>query len=96
MVVISPYETQELLNEIKTSGKTNLHLYWPRPTQDFRDLDKLNLYTVPSSAKSNLTPLPLRTQALLNFFAGQLYLSSMEECCATSCGYPINQLEWAR
>lgn len=79
VIVISPHEAQVLLPEIQKSSKTTLHVYSPRPSQEFSPLDKLDLYTVPSSPIVPCTPFPLRLRAQLNLFAGQLYLGSMSE-----------------
>jgi hypothetical protein len=77
MMIISPYEAQQLLPDIKKSKTVALHLYTPRPNLNFRSLDGLDLYTVPVQAKSRVLPRHLVVQ--LNLFSGQLYLSSFEE-----------------
>jgi hypothetical protein len=77
MMVISPYEAQELMTEIRQSSAVTLHLYSPRPNLGFRALDRLDLYTVPARP---VTPtLPRRLILQLNLFAGQLYLGSFAE-----------------
>ncbi|KAE9567462.1 hypothetical protein CGMCC3_g16424 [Colletotrichum fructicola] len=89
-VVISPFEAQQPLSEVKRSSFVSLHLYSPRPNMGFRPLDGLDLYTVPHRGVSPKPALSLATQ--LNLFAGQLYLKSMEEYRSTrrflqlSCG----------
>ncbi|KAF6784871.1 hypothetical protein CSOJ01_15693 [Colletotrichum sojae] len=80
-MVISPYEAQKLLPDIKTSDFVSLHLYSPRPNMGFRPLDALDLYTIPHRRVSPTPALPLATQ--LNLFSGQLYLKSLEEYCST-------------
>jgi hypothetical protein len=77
MMVISPYEAQELLPEIKKSKIVALHLYSPRPNLSFRALDDLDLYTIPAQANRRVIPRVL--VVLLNLFAGQLYLGSYKE-----------------
>jgi hypothetical protein len=77
MMVISPYEAQELLPEIKKSKIVALHLYSPRPNLSFRALDDLDLYTTPAQANRRVIPRVL--VVLLNLFAGQLYLGSYKE-----------------
>lgn len=79
VVIISPHEAQELIPQIRTSQNTTLHLYSPRPSQQIKPLDKLDLYTVSASPSEPPTPLPLRLRTILNLFAGQLYLSSLPE-----------------
>ncbi|RMJ25082.1 hypothetical protein PHISP_04065 [Aspergillus sp. HF37] len=77
MVVISPYEANCLLPEIRESSFVTLHLYAPRQNQGCKPLDNLMLYNVPRSINTIETPDSLRIQ--LNLFAGQLYLSSYAE-----------------
>jgi hypothetical protein len=77
MMVISPYEAQGLLSEIRKSNTATLHLYAPRPNLGFRALDGLDLYAVP--ARPGARVLPRRFVVQLNLFAGQLYLSSFME-----------------
>jgi hypothetical protein len=77
MMIISPYEAQELQTDIKKSKRVALHLYSPRPNLGFRALDELDLYTIP--AQENTKIIPRRLVALLNLFAGQLYFSSYKE-----------------
>ncbi|KAI3325697.1 hypothetical protein HD806DRAFT_552951 [Xylariaceae sp. AK1471] len=77
MMIISPYEANELLPEIKVSTFVALHLYAPRPNLGYRSLDKLDLYTVPESLSTREIPRRLITE--LNLFAGQLYLGAFDE-----------------
>lgn len=76
MIIISPYEAQQLLPEIKKSKTATLHLYAPRPNLGFRALDGLDLYAVPARGK---LVLPRHLVVQLNLFAGQLYLRSFQE-----------------
>ncbi|KIW91627.1 uncharacterized protein Z519_07595 [Cladophialophora bantiana CBS 173.52] len=80
MVIISPYEAQELQSTVGQSKNVALHLYAPRPNLGFRALDGLDLFTVPE-ARGRV--LPRRQVLLLNIFAGQLYLSSFKEYVET-------------
>lgn len=79
VVVISPHEAQVLLPELQKSRMTTLHVYSARPSQEFKPLDNLDLYSVPSSPTEPHIPLPLHLRAQMNLFGGQLYLSSMDE-----------------
>lgn len=79
LVIISPYEAQELLPQIRVSKHVTLHTYAPRPNQEFAPIDGLDLYTVPSSSSPlswdrQRFPLPVHLKLQLNLFAGQLYL----------------------
>lgn len=91
VVVISPYEAQELLPVISKGSATTLHVYSPRPNQEIRPLDTLDLYTVPSSRVEQVSSVPLLYRVQLNLFAGQLYFKSFEEyaelcrICRLSC-----------
>ena len=77
IVIISPYEAQELMPNIKQSAAVFLHLYAPQPNLAFPTLDELKLYTVPPLGADWQLPRHLRLQ--LNLFAGQLYFSSFQD-----------------
>ncbi|KAE8167729.1 hypothetical protein BDV40DRAFT_295354 [Aspergillus tamarii] len=70
MVVISPYEAQELYPSIKESKHVTSHLYAPR--------SNLDLYNV-SGESTNALCIPWGFIIELNLFAEQFYLSSYEE-----------------
>ncbi|RMD42864.1 hypothetical protein DV735_g2274, partial [Chaetothyriales sp. CBS 134920] len=77
MLIISPYEAENLLPEIRRSNRVTLHLYAPRPNLGIRPIDDLDLYTV--SGMSTLPTLPSHFIRQLNLFAGQLYFDSFKE-----------------
>lgn len=77
MMIISSFEAQELLPQIKQSQMVTLHLYAPRLNRGFPSLDGLNLYSVP--ARPIVATLPRNLIVQLNLFAGQLYLNSFKE-----------------
>ncbi|KAJ8121689.1 hypothetical protein ONZ43_g1923 [Nemania bipapillata] len=77
MMILSPYEANELLPEIQNSKCVALHLYAPRPNLGYPSLDKLDLYTVPEALKDR--EIPRRFITALNLFSGQLYISSFED-----------------
>ncbi|GAP85058.2 hypothetical protein SAMD00023353_3901070 [Rosellinia necatrix] len=77
MMVISPYEANELLPHVQESNHVALHLYAPRPNLGYRSLDKLDLYTIPLALKDRKIPHKFITE--LNLFAGQLYVGSFGE-----------------
>ncbi|KAI1100553.1 hypothetical protein F4804DRAFT_348467 [Jackrogersella minutella] len=77
MMVISPYEAQELMPKILKSKVVALHLYAPRSSLGYRPLDMLDLHTVPEPLKTRWIPKRLVTE--LNLFAGQLYFDSFEQ-----------------
>lgn len=77
VVVISPYEANELLASIQESRSVMLHLYAPRQNQGFASLDHLQLFTVP--AKESKRMIESRFIIELNIFAGQLYFTNFQE-----------------
>ncbi|KAF7548332.1 hypothetical protein G7Z17_g7109 [Cylindrodendrum hubeiense] len=80
LLVLSPYEVNELLPEIEASRYVTLHIYSPRINLRSQPLDRLDLYTVPQRTTSPI--ISLEHLIHLNFFAGQLYLSSFQEYIA--------------
>ena len=77
MVIISPFEADNLLPDIERYKKVTIHPYAPRPDMSFQPLDRLDLITLGKKFKSSLTPRNLILQ--LNLFAGQLCLHSFGE-----------------
>lgn len=80
VVIISPFEAQELLPDIKRGRKTTLHVYSARPSLEIKPLDDLTLYSIPSKLPNQAREtLPLRLAVQLNLFAGQLFFKSFED-----------------
>lgn len=77
IMIISPYEAEGLLSEIKKSKTVTLHLYAPRLNPAFRAMDGLDLYTVPELPET--WNLPRRLALQLGLFSGQLFLGSFSE-----------------
>ncbi len=78
VIVISPYEANELLPVIRKSEKVRLHVYAARVTVSMRSFSDLAFYTIPKSPTREWTaPGYLRTE--LDLFSGQLYFDSKEE-----------------
>lgn len=77
MIIISPFEANILMSEIRESKFVSLHLYAPRQSRGFASLDRLALYTVPQHVDRGAIPDIFRLQ--LNLFSGQLYLESYSE-----------------
>lgn len=80
MIVISPFEAQKLLPDVRKYKKVTLHNYLPRPSLQFRPLDSLDLFTEGCAFDSSTITPQLRIQ--LNLFSGQLYLTTFEEYTA--------------
>ncbi|KAI6125916.1 hypothetical protein EDD16DRAFT_1757564 [Pisolithus croceorrhizus] len=72
LVILSPFEVNELLPEIRSSRFVCLHIYTPRTQARMRPCDDLRLYTIPSAPFCPISPASLVDQ--INLFAGQLYL----------------------
>lgn len=95
MVIISPYEGQELYPSIKDSKHVTLHLYVPRSKLGLKPLDKLDLYNVSGEVTSALR-IPRSFIIELNLFAGKLYLSSYEEYVEVCDFLAWYGSQWAR
>ncbi|RSL88379.1 hypothetical protein CEP51_001714 [Fusarium floridanum] len=77
LVIVSPYEVQQLLPAIEQSKHVALHLYSPRINVGYKSLDNLDLYIV--SGIRLLRQVSRHVIGLLCQFSGQLYLSSFED-----------------
>ena len=77
MVLISPYEANLLIPEIKMSKFVTLHLFSPRKNSLYQPLDGLRLYPFPSNTPASIIPRRLTIE--LNIFSGQLYFKSYGE-----------------
>ncbi|KAJ7035584.1 hypothetical protein C8F04DRAFT_1000632 [Mycena alexandri] len=82
LILVSPFEANQCLPEIRRSKITYLHLYAPRVSRNAsRPMDMLDSFTVPQERR-----VPISRQLIqeLNLFAGQLFCAnkpSMEEVC---------------
>ena len=75
VIVISPYEANELLPIIRKSSKVQLHIYAPRITFSMRSFSDLTFHSVPTSlAEPWSAPAHVKTE--LNLFAGQLFFDN--------------------
>ncbi|KAL7958018.1 hypothetical protein V8C34DRAFT_324717 [Trichoderma compactum] len=77
LVIISPYEAQELKPWITKSGHVHMHLYTPLPSLAYTSLESLKLYSIPVLPDNWC--LPSRLRILLNLFSGQLYITSQDD-----------------
>lgn len=79
-VVLSPFEANELLPEIRASRYVRLHMYAPQTIQTTKAFDDLTFYCIPPLAPAGpdfvLPSIDIRCQ--LNLWAGQLYLDQYE------------------
>ncbi|KAN0084491.1 hypothetical protein V8E55_007995 [Tylopilus felleus] len=76
LVLLSPFEVNRLLPNIRSSKHVRLHMYAPRTSQRMKPSDNLKLYTIPSLPSDWIPPWALIDQ--LNVFAGQLYIRDYE------------------
>ncbi|KAG9318889.1 hypothetical protein JVU11DRAFT_998 [Chiua virens] len=72
LVVVSPFEAQHLMPDIKDSNHVHLHVYVPRTSERVKPTDDLMFYSIPPVPDNWIPPWDLIDQ--LNIFAGQLYL----------------------
>lgn len=71
LVIMSPYEVNELIPQIRRSRSVFLHMYSPRTMEATESYEKLTFCSIPPVPSSwNLDPLLVDQ---LNIFAGQLY-----------------------
>lgn len=77
LIIISPYEANQVLPVLSLTRKVTLHLFSPRFNASFASLDKLELYNVGHDFSPNTISRSLTMQ--LNLFAGSLYLRSFAE-----------------
>ncbi|EHA57725.1 hypothetical protein MGG_13076 [Pyricularia oryzae 70-15] len=80
LVIVSPFEAQNLLDTVRHNAKTILHLYAPRSKLGFESLKNLRLYPTPALPTEWSIPRHLILQ--LNLFAGQFYISSFADYTA--------------
>jgi hypothetical protein len=78
VVVVSPYEANELLPIIRERNKVRLHVYAPRVTASMRSFSDLTFHTIPDSPAEPWSA-PAHVRMELNLFAGQLYFDCREE-----------------
>ncbi|KAH0834182.1 hypothetical protein J3R83DRAFT_11491 [Lanmaoa asiatica] len=88
LVILSPYEANRLIPDIRRSNDVHLHLYTPRVAKSMKPCDDLALYSIPTVSTGWVPPMPLMDQ--LGVFAGQLYLKDYEtylRLCRFLCVY---------
>ncbi|KAG8924460.1 hypothetical protein FRC02_010410 [Tulasnella sp. 418] len=72
-VILSPFEVNELLPDIRLSTKVRLHQFVPRTTQEMKSCEDLDFNCIPPLISPWVIP-SLDTTTRLNLLAGQLYL----------------------
>ncbi|KAJ6561052.1 hypothetical protein DFH09DRAFT_921131 [Mycena vulgaris] len=81
LLLISPFEANALLPDIRKSHTAHLHLYSPRVARNTRSFESLEIFAVPTPRANPPSRASIHE---LNLFAGQLFLMdrvSMKELC---------------
>ncbi|KXT10875.1 hypothetical protein AC579_8995 [Pseudocercospora musae] len=81
ILIISPYEANQLYPHMKSRKSTTLHVYKPRCNSGYRALDELDFCTFSAAPTPPVVPRALAVQ--LTLFAGQLYISTHEDYIET-------------
>jgi hypothetical protein len=79
LILISPWEANELLPHIRDSSHVHLHQYAPRTMANMRSFEDLKFYSIPTSRQVPAQRWGVNEIAQLNLFAGQLYLKNFDE-----------------
>lgn len=74
IMIISPYEANQLYKPMEGSTAATLHVYKPRCNSAYAPMDQLDFHNVTAQAGNSLVPRRLAVQ--LGLFSGQLYISS--------------------
>ncbi|EFR01627.1 hypothetical protein MGYG_04630 [Nannizzia gypsea CBS 118893] len=75
-VILSPFEANELLPDIRKFKAVSLHVYSPRTSASMRSMEDLTAFAIPAVLTPRMKPA---VTMQLNLFAGQLYLRCHEE-----------------
>ncbi|KAL1679094.1 hypothetical protein EV122DRAFT_210576 [Schizophyllum commune] len=74
LLLISPFEANDIIADIRRSPDARLHLYAPRVSRNTRAFDDLTFLITPSSAATSMLPPTNAIIHELNLFAGNLFL----------------------
>jgi hypothetical protein len=74
LVLLSPFEANALVDQIRESPFVTLHIYAPRTSRNMRSFEDLRSFMVPH--REPATAIPANIIGELNLFAGQLYFAS--------------------
>lgn len=79
LVVVSPYEVNSLLDDIRQSRHVRLHIYAPRTSLSMKSFDDLSFYCIPPLRPGHEKATLFNDIGYqLNIWAGQLYFDSRE------------------
>ena len=82
LVLLSPFEANALIDQIRESPFVTLHVYAPRTSRNVRSFEDLQSFMLPPRDPAPVIPSNIVNE--LNLFAGQLYFASRlayEETC---------------
>ncbi len=82
LVLLSPFEANALVDQIRKSPFVTLHVYSPRTSRNMRSFEDLQSFMLPHRDPAPVIPPNIINE--LNLFAGQLYFASRlayEEAC---------------
>ncbi|KAI9840425.1 MAG: hypothetical protein M1837_001638 [Sclerophora amabilis] len=76
-LIISPFEANDLLPEIRTSMNVRLHVYTPKVSKAMTSFNSMTFHTLPAAPSTWVASPSL--QRKLSLFAGNLYLEEYKE-----------------
>ena len=82
LVLLSPFEANHLIDQVRESRFVTLHIYAPRTSMSTRSFEDLRSFMIPHRDDTPVFPSNIIND--LNLFAGQLYFASRstyEEMC---------------
>jgi len=74
LVLLSPFEANALVDQVRESPFVTLHIYAPRTSRNMRSFEALRSFMVPHRDPAPAIPANITSE--LNLFAGQLYFAS--------------------
>ncbi|KAK7696887.1 hypothetical protein SLS64_014115 [Diaporthe eres] len=77
IIIISPYEANQLYKHMEKSTAATLHVYKPRCNSGYASVDQLDFHVVSAQVGPSVVPRGLAMQLAL--FSGQLYMSSYRD-----------------
>ena len=87
LVLLSPFETDWLMPNIRASKYVYLHVYAPRTSQRMKPSDDLKLYSIPPLPSDWTSPCNVINQ--LGVFSGQLYLKDYQSYLRLCCFFNV-------
>ncbi|KAL1748426.1 hypothetical protein HDZ31DRAFT_29860 [Schizophyllum fasciatum] len=76
LLLVSPFEANDIIADVRQSADVRLHLYSPRVSRTMRAFDDLTFLITPSSAATTSVPPESAMIHELNLFAGSLFLGN--------------------